>query len=130
MHQGSRSVTMAVPPAEVWGLLVAPGRRGWYYRLTPRGDFVRGEHVDWLDGRGEVLEESDVVEVQAPRRLVLRGRFKFAPRFAEDVATRLPNCEFHLIEGAGHYSLPIRYIHEILRDLIGSIHHCAAGPSG
>jgi pimeloyl-ACP methyl ester carboxylesterase len=42
----------------------------------------------------------------------------FAPRFAEDVAARLPECEFHLIEGAGHYSLPIRHIHEILADLI------------
>ena len=42
----------------------------------------------------------------------------FAPRLAEDVAKRLPNCEFHLIEGAGHYSLPIRYIGEILEDLL------------
>ncbi|HKP04690.1 MAG TPA: alpha/beta hydrolase [Chthoniobacterales bacterium] len=44
----------------------------------------------------------------------------FAPRLAHDVANRLPNCEFHLVEGAGHYSLPIRYIHEILSDLGGS----------
>ena len=43
----------------------------------------------------------------------------FAPRLAESVAARLPNCEFHLIEGAGHYSLPIRYIREILQDLMG-----------
>jgi pimeloyl-ACP methyl ester carboxylesterase len=43
----------------------------------------------------------------------------FAPRLAEDVARRLPNCEYHLVEGAGHYSLPIRYIREILADLIG-----------
>jgi pimeloyl-ACP methyl ester carboxylesterase len=43
----------------------------------------------------------------------------FAPWLAQDVAGRLPNCEFHLIEGAGHYSLPIRNIHQILEDLIG-----------
>jgi pimeloyl-ACP methyl ester carboxylesterase len=43
----------------------------------------------------------------------------FAPRLAEDVAARLPNCEFHLIEGAGHYSLPIRYVREILAELKG-----------
>jgi pimeloyl-ACP methyl ester carboxylesterase len=43
----------------------------------------------------------------------------FAPRLAEDVAARLPDCEFHLVQGAGHYSLPIRYIREILADLIG-----------
>ena len=42
----------------------------------------------------------------------------FAPRLAKGVAERLPNCEFHLIEGAGHYSLPIRYIHEIVADLL------------
>jgi pimeloyl-ACP methyl ester carboxylesterase len=43
----------------------------------------------------------------------------FAAGLAQDVASRLPNCEFHLIEGAGHYSLPIRYIGEILSDLRG-----------
>jgi pimeloyl-ACP methyl ester carboxylesterase len=42
----------------------------------------------------------------------------FAPWLAQHVAARLPNCEFHLIEGAGHYSLPIRNIHEILADLV------------
>jgi len=42
----------------------------------------------------------------------------FAHRLATDVASRLPNCEFHLVEGAGHYSLPIRYIREILADLL------------
>jgi pimeloyl-ACP methyl ester carboxylesterase len=42
----------------------------------------------------------------------------FAPPLAQDVARRLPSCEFHLIEGAGHYSLPIRYVHEILSDLV------------
>jgi pimeloyl-ACP methyl ester carboxylesterase len=43
----------------------------------------------------------------------------FAPRLAENVAARLPNCEFHLIDNAGHYSLPIRQIREILEDLAG-----------
>lgn len=42
----------------------------------------------------------------------------FAPRLAEDVATRLPVCKFHLVDGAGHYSLPIRYIHQVLADLL------------
>jgi pimeloyl-ACP methyl ester carboxylesterase len=42
----------------------------------------------------------------------------FAPWLAKDVAKRLPNCQFHLIEGAGHYSLPIRYIGEIVADLL------------
>ena len=42
----------------------------------------------------------------------------FAHHLAQGVADRLPNCKFHLIAGAGHYSLPIRYIREILRDLL------------
>jgi pimeloyl-ACP methyl ester carboxylesterase len=42
----------------------------------------------------------------------------FASRLAHDVAKRLPNCEFRLVEDAGHYSLPIRHIHEILVDLV------------
>lgn len=42
----------------------------------------------------------------------------FAPFLATDVAERLPNCEFHLIQGAGHYSLPIRYTREIVADLL------------
>jgi pimeloyl-ACP methyl ester carboxylesterase len=39
-------------------------------------------------------------------------------QLAEQVAARLPNCEFHLVDGAGHYSLPIRNAHEILADLM------------
>jgi pimeloyl-ACP methyl ester carboxylesterase len=42
----------------------------------------------------------------------------FSFRLAQQVATRLPKCEFHLMEGAGHYSLPIRHIREILADLL------------
>jgi len=41
----------------------------------------------------------------------------FSYRLAEQIAARLPNCEFHLVDGAGHYSLPIRHIQEILADL-------------
>jgi pimeloyl-ACP methyl ester carboxylesterase len=65
-------------------------------------------------------------EVRAPVALWHGTKDRtFAPHFAEDVAKRLPNCHFHLIEGAGHYSLPIRYIREILADLIGG----ASAPS-
>jgi pimeloyl-ACP methyl ester carboxylesterase len=42
----------------------------------------------------------------------------FAFRVAEEVARRLPNCAARYVEHEGHYSLPIRHIHEILADLI------------
>jgi pimeloyl-ACP methyl ester carboxylesterase len=42
----------------------------------------------------------------------------FAVRLAEEIATRLPNARLRLVDDAGHYSLPIRHMHEILRDLV------------
>jgi pimeloyl-ACP methyl ester carboxylesterase len=42
----------------------------------------------------------------------------FSIGVAEDVAKRLPNCRTFYIEKAGHYSLPIRHVREIIADLI------------
>ena len=42
----------------------------------------------------------------------------FSCRVAEDLAARLPNCKLQLVEGAGHYSMPIRHVREILADLL------------
>jgi pimeloyl-ACP methyl ester carboxylesterase len=42
----------------------------------------------------------------------------FSFRVAEAVAKRLPKCKARYVENAGHYSLPIRYMREILADLI------------
>jgi pimeloyl-ACP methyl ester carboxylesterase len=43
----------------------------------------------------------------------------FSFRLAEQIANRLPNCELRLVEDTGHYSLPIRHTHKILRNLAG-----------
>lgn len=60
-------------------------------------------------------------EVRVPVRLWHGKKDRtFAFRLAKDVAARLPNCEFHLVDGAGHYSLPIRHTREILADLVGN----------
>jgi len=42
----------------------------------------------------------------------------FAFRLAEALSAEIPECALHLIEDAGHYSLPIRYMDRILADLI------------
>jgi pimeloyl-ACP methyl ester carboxylesterase len=42
----------------------------------------------------------------------------FSSRLAEQVAMRLPNCKLRIVDGAGHFSLPIRFMREILADLI------------
>ena len=42
----------------------------------------------------------------------------FSVHLAEEVAERLPNCKARFIDDAGHYSLPIRHMREILQDLI------------
>jgi pimeloyl-ACP methyl ester carboxylesterase len=42
----------------------------------------------------------------------------FSYRLAEHVAQRIPGSALHIVEGAGHYSLPIRYMRDILADLL------------
>jgi pimeloyl-ACP methyl ester carboxylesterase len=57
-------------------------------------------------------------EVRVPVRLWHGKKDRtFSFRLAQQIAARLPNCELHLVEGAGHYSLPIRHTREILSDL-------------
>jgi GNAT superfamily N-acetyltransferase len=80
--KGASSIELAVPRQAVWDLLVGPGRRDWYYRLTPQGEFAEGAHVTWVDAEGKPAEESDVVAVEPHGRLVLRTRFVFAPAFS------------------------------------------------
>jgi pimeloyl-ACP methyl ester carboxylesterase len=58
-------------------------------------------------------------EVRVPVRLWHGKKDRtFSFRLAQQIAARLPNCELHLVEEAGHYSLPIRHTHEILADLL------------
>jgi pimeloyl-ACP methyl ester carboxylesterase len=42
----------------------------------------------------------------------------FSVHLAEEVAKQLPDCNARFIDNAGHYSLPIRHMGEILKDLI------------
>jgi pimeloyl-ACP methyl ester carboxylesterase len=65
---------------------------------------------------GFALEDIDV-----PVRLWHGKRDRtFSFRIAEEVAKRLPNCTARYIDNAGHYSLPIRNMREILEDLIAT----------
>ena len=60
-----------------------------------------------------------IEEVRVPVRLWHGKQDRaFSARLAEDIANRLPNCEARFVDGAGHYSLPIRYMRQILQDLI------------
>lgn len=40
--------------------------------------------------------------------------------FAQQLAKRLPDCELRIVENAGHFSLPIRHMREILADLVAT----------
>jgi pimeloyl-ACP methyl ester carboxylesterase len=42
----------------------------------------------------------------------------FAFKLAEEIAKHLPNCKARFVDGAGHYSLPIRHMRAILEDLV------------
>ena len=60
-----------------------------------------------------------IEEVRVPVRLWHGNEDRaFSVRLAKEIAARLPNCKAHYIDGAGHYSLPIRHMREILQDLI------------
>jgi pimeloyl-ACP methyl ester carboxylesterase len=82
----------------------------------------------WRSSAAGVMIDADIYarpwgfsleEVRVPVRLWHGEKDRtFSFRLAEQIATRLPNCEFHLVAGAGHYSLPIRHTHEILADLV------------
>ncbi len=58
-------------------------------------------------------------EIRVPVRLWHGTQDRaFSVRLAEEVAKRLPDCNARFIDNAGHYSLPIRYMREILADLM------------
>jgi len=58
-------------------------------------------------------------EVRVPVRLWHGKQDRaFSVGLAEEIATRLPICKARYVDGAGHYSLPIRHVREILADLI------------
>jgi pimeloyl-ACP methyl ester carboxylesterase len=42
----------------------------------------------------------------------------FSFHLAEELAKRLPDCHARFVDDAGHYSLPIRHMRDILKDLI------------
>ena len=82
MTKGYREIKLDVPVKTAWAALVSPERRRWYLRLTAQGEFRKGEKIRWVDGGGPPAEESEVVEVEAPNRLVLHSRLLYAPVFA------------------------------------------------
>ena len=60
-----------------------------------------------------------VEDVRVPVRLWHGTQDRaFSFKLAEEIARRLPSCKARFIEGAGHYSLPIRHIRAILEDLV------------
>ena len=60
-------------------------------------------------------------EIDTPVRLWHGTKDRaFSFHLAEEIAARLSNCKLRIVEGAGHFSLPIRFIREILADLIST----------
>ena len=58
-------------------------------------------------------------EVRLPIRLWHGTKDRtFSYHLAEELAARFDDCRFQLVDGAGHYSLPIRHMREILADLV------------
>ena len=82
----------------------------------------------WIGSATGVMADAEIYatpwgfrleEVRVPVRLWHGTKDRtFSYRLAEQIAARLPNCQHRVIEDAGHYSLPIRNMREILADLI------------
>jgi pimeloyl-ACP methyl ester carboxylesterase len=87
-------------------------RRAW--RASAEG--VIADAQIYAEPWGFALEDVDV-----PVRLWHGKQDRaFSVHLAEELARRLPNCKARFVDGAGHYSLPIRHMREILEDLISS----------
>ena len=60
-------------------------------------------------------------DIRAPVRLWHGKQDRaFSVHLAEEVARRLPDCNARFIDKAGHYSLPICHMREILADLVST----------
>lgn len=58
-------------------------------------------------------------EIRAPIRLWHGDKDRtFSHRLASSLAMRFQNCDLRIVENAGHYSLAIRHMREILADLV------------
>ncbi len=87
-------------------------RRAW----RGSADGVMADAQIHADAWGFALEE-----ISVPVRLWHGTKDRsFSIGIAEEVASRLPHCTARYIEAAGHYSLPIRYMREILHDLMAT----------
>ena len=88
------------------------------------------QRLAWRNGAEGVMADARIYgdpwgfkleEVRVPVRLWHGKRDRsFAFHLAEDIERRLPNCTARYVDNAGHYSLPIRNMREILADLIGA----------
>jgi pimeloyl-ACP methyl ester carboxylesterase len=87
-------------------------RRAW--RASAEG--VMADAQIYAEPWGFALED-----VRVPVRLWHGKQDRaFSVHLAGELAKRLPNCKARFVDGAGHYSLPIRHMREILEDLISS----------
>ena len=87
-------------------------RRAW--RTSAEG--VMADAQIYAEPWGFALED-----VHVPVRLWHGKQDRaFSVHLAEELAKRLHNCKARFVDGAGHYSLPIRNMREILEDLISS----------
>jgi len=87
-------------------------RRAW--RASAEG--VMADAQIYAEPWGFALED-----VRVPVRLWHGKQDRaFSVHLAEELAKRLPDCKTRFVDGAGHYSLPIRHMREILEDLISS----------
>ena len=80
-----KEARLQVPPEEVWAAIVEPEkRRDWYYGQAAHGEWRVGGRLEWRSEDGSLAEESTILELDPPFRLILESRWMFAPSFARE----------------------------------------------
>jgi uncharacterized protein YndB with AHSA1/START domain len=83
-------VEIAAPPEKIWEAITNPDwTRRYFHGTAVRSDFRRGARIVYENPDGSLAVDGEVLEVDAPRRLVTTWRFLFDEEAAHERASRV-----------------------------------------
>jgi len=99
-------------PEKVWEALIKPEfTRQYWFGAHAASDWQTGSSWTLFGKDGKITDSGEVLEIDPPRRLVLKWRNEFVPEMKAEGYTR---CAFDLTERNGVVELKIT--HEMERD--------------
>jgi len=77
-------------PEKIWEAITSPDwTQRYFFGTAVRSDFRRSSKVEWQNPDGSTACDGEIVEIDAPRRLVTTWRSLWAPELAPEVASRV-----------------------------------------